>query len=171
MKRLWIFSLALLVVACAKSGPVYQDPDTKSFSVQPPQGWIAHRSKDFTYPDVVMHGVSFVAPSTVGSGTVLLEASIDVATGAMTACPQTGSQATLGGAQARKWDWSDAGAGNLYQGTTVAAVHAGTCYRVTLFNHNCNIGPDCSKGYTAPFDRTTLLPIFNQALSTFRFSN
>ncbi len=172
MKRfqLLLIALPIFLVACAQV-PTYQDPEANSFSIQPPQGWIAHRSKELTYPDATMQGVSFVAPSSVGSGTVLLEVSIDVATGEAAACPQTGSAATLDGVQAKRWEWNDAGAGNLYQGTTVAAMHAGKCYRVTLFNHNCNIGPDCMKGHTAPFDRKTLLPLFEQSLSTFRFSN
>ena len=168
--RLFIAGLTLFTLsACAPSVPKYKDPIGERYELTPPQGWTAHRSNNLNYPDGEMKGVSFIAPSNVGSGTVLDEARIDVATGKESFCPQTGSAAILGGQKANRWTWDDAAAGNRYQGTVVGTLHGGECYRLALFTHGCNLGADCARGHTAPFDPASLLPTFDQVAASFRF--
>jgi len=63
--------------------------------------------------------------------------------------------------------WEGA-AGNQYGLITYSALHAGNCYRLTLFIHCINVHVFYPQT-VSEFDRTTVLRLFDQVISTFRF--
>lgn len=126
--------------------------------------------QELTDAEATMMGTAFAFPASVGSGTVLLDARVDVGTGLPALCELTGSAAVLDSQPAVRFDWSGVGAGNLYQGTTYAALNDGRCYRLSLYVHTCNLGSDCYAGRTSPFDPEVLRPTFEAMVRSFRFT-
>ena len=58
--------------------------------------------------------------------------------------------------------------GNQYGLITYSATHAGNCYRLALFIHSINIQV-YDPGSVSEFDRASVMRLFDQVISTFRF--
>jgi len=78
---------------------------------------------------------------------------------------ETRNIAGVGFSKASSWEGA---VGNQYGLITYSALHAGSCYKLTLFIHCINIGV-YDPGSVSEFDRATVLRLFDQVISTFQF--
>jgi len=112
-------------------------------------------------------------------GTNLVEASLFVGVTPEKGCSSTGIPCAYeGGAPTEMRDISgvafsrtsawEGAVGHQYGLITYSAPHAGNCYRLALFIHCINVHVFYPQT-VSEFDRTTVLRLFDQVISTFRF--
>ncbi len=186
MRRLTLLLTVLLLASCASApgtgtetssssaasslpsqlGRVYQSAE--GYGIAYPDGWTVQENATLNLPDGERTGTSFSPPDAFGQGTTFDDAAVQVAAEAG-ACAGSGTVVDVNGTAFKRGSWSDAAAGNLYEGAEYATENAGRCYHVTLYMHSCNLGPDCGPGHDKPFDRLPLRTVFEQMVSTLSF--
>jgi hypothetical protein len=144
-------------------GRVYESAE--GYSIAYPDGWDVRENATLNLPDTARTGTSFSPPPAFGKGTTFDDAAVQVASESG-ACAGSGTLVTVGTTPFTRSSWSDAGAGNLYEGADYATKQGGRCVHVTLYMHSCNLGPDCGPGHDKPFDRLPLRTVFEQMVST-----
>lgn len=128
----------------------YEDPEGR-YSLPYPETWRIEGGNILATDDAQYTGTAFIVPEESYAGTSLLDARIHTYVG--DSCP------VLAGATAVTMEdrtflhgnWSGAGAGNLYKGEAYTLEENGTCVMVTLYQHLCNLGPDCGPDHSATF--------------------
>jgi hypothetical protein len=68
------------------------------------------------------------------------------------------------------FQFSDAGAGNIYQTTSYRTLHAGKCYAVEYTVHSAQIGNYPSSYDLQPFDQSKIDSLMQNIIGTFKFS-
>ena len=145
-----------------------------NFQLSYPAGFEA--KKDFYTDESDLASASILYPDSFAKNVTLIDARVDMTVQAGT-CKDTDTfnvqsrqSAVINGITFNRADGSDVGAGNLYDVRSYSTTHNSNCYRSTLIIHSCNLGPDCAAGHQRTFDRKPLQDIFEQMMTTFKFT-
>ncbi len=133
--------------------------DKVGFSIGYPKEWSLKTNDVVVLPDASLKGVSFIFPA-APTKSVLLDAKLSVVT--QPKCPAQTNTTTVnvGTHSFIHSSWSDAGAGNVYEGEMYTTPHRGACLLVVTLRHRCNLGPDCGTDHNRPLDEGPLLKMF-----------
>jgi hypothetical protein len=90
----------------------------------------------------------------------------------------TSTTVVINGVNFERENWSDVGAGNLYQGIDYTTIRNGLCYQVTLFTHSTNgegfYGSDADQikkiDALQAMDIRSLFALFDQVARTIKFT-
>jgi hypothetical protein len=120
--------------------------------------------------------VKFTLPKTIEPNTNFSEASLVVATSTPSVCkekPQgAGStlpqQVTINGLVFDKYNFSDAGAGNLYETTSYRTLSNGNCYAIEYTIHSTNIGNYSPDQGISEFNKTKIVNLLEESARSFK---
>lgn len=172
-----LLALPLLLAACSRPAAPAQDSSTlpgkvyakegNAYSVSYPDGWRIEEQTTLNTPSGDLTGTAFVPPSANAKDTTLLGANVHVAI--QSSCPQieNSQSAIINRYPYRHGSWTDAAAGNLYTGNVYITQYDGKCAVITLFQHLCNLGPDCGPKHSTPFNDAGLRTTFDAMVQSF----
>lgn len=167
-KILSILSVSLVATACTMLLNTYTDSDNR-WSIQYPTDLVVRANNEIITEDYQSTGTSFIFPQSYSEGNTLYEGKISVSLRATCSTIEpTSPQETvdINGVEYKKHDWSGAGAGNLYEGTTYMTTHNDRCYVFSLYMHSCNLGQKCAEGHREKFNKRPLEDIFEDMMDT-----
>jgi len=141
--------------------------NNKSFSISYPATWKIKDADTVNTRDYNASGVSFVF-SANATHSQLLNAKFHIAK--EQTCPPISdtTSVTINRVTFKKSNWSDVGAGNLYEGVTYFTQKDGSCYLLSGYMHSCNLQDACPEDHRKAFDKQLLLAIFEQMAATFK---